>query len=407
MLPIVAETPFVDPEQSSPADYALMRRTDSTYLSKTFALSSDIGVGAGNEGKPARIIYKVFDLESGKFQFREADEWVVRVSPQGRSQVKLVIYGDHVAIQEIIIQRVDRGSLQTLLRLEGRDARRFVELIEGVSKIPVEGGETVRVDSDLLRAVTQDPSAIRRLYNQDRESFRRTIAEDSAANDLIALARRKEQVSKFRRLIYDDDFFDREVSRAPGSQKERVWQDFFEENKWVFGVGLATPFLTSWNNEKLEQVVAGYSVLGKGKRADGLLRTAEAVSSVVFAEIKTHRTPLLRLDRRSGCWSPSTDLSDAIAQVQGTVSRMISDVEVRIQAQDAAGYDIPNDFSYLVRPKSFLVVGQLSEIVSPSGGVHRDKFRSFELYRRNLMEPEIVTFDALLERAERIVELLH
>jgi hypothetical protein len=33
------------------------------------------------------------------------------------------------------------------------------------------------------------------------------------------------------------------------------------------------------------------------------------------------------------------------------------------------------------------------------------KFRSFELFRRNLHEPEIVTYDELLARAEWHVEI--
>jgi len=40
------------------------------------------------------------------------------------------------------------------------------------------------------------------------------------------------------------------------------------------------------------------------------------------------------------------------------------------------------------------------------GGVHRAKYESFELYRRNLYEPEIITFDELLARAEWHVEVL-
>jgi hypothetical protein len=35
-----------------------------------------------------------------------------------------------------------------------------------------------------------------------------------------------------------------------------------------------------------------------------------------------------------------------------------------------------------------------------SSGVHKERYRSFELYRRNLYEPEIVAFDELLARAE-------
>lgn len=36
--------------------------------------------------------------------------------------------------------------------------------------------------------------------------------------------------------------------------------------------------------------------------------------------------------------------------------------------------------------------------------MNADQFRSFELYRRHLFSPDIVTFDELYERAKLIVE---
>lgn len=58
-------------------------------------------------------------------------------------------------------------------------------------------------------------------------------------------------------------------------------------------------------------------------------------------------------------------------------------------------------FNYL--PKSFLVVGSLSEFVNDHG-VNQDRYRSFELFRRSVNTPEILTFDELYERARFIVE---
>jgi hypothetical protein len=54
----------------------------------------------------------------------------------------------------------------------------------------------------------------------------------------------------------------------------------------------------------------------------------------------------------------------------------------------------------LVRPRSFLIVGHLGEFRGARGGVNPDKYRSFELFRRHLDEPEVITFDELLARAE-------
>jgi hypothetical protein len=60
--------------------------------------------------------------------------------------------------------------------------------------------------------------------------------------------------------------------------------------------------------------------------------------------------------------------------------------------------------TYLIRPRSFLVIERLSEFIDAEGGHHPEKIRSFELARRHLQEPEMGTFDELLARAEWIVE---
>src|SRR5207244_1628069 len=112
-----------------------------------------------------------------------------------------------------------------------------------------------------------------------------------------ALARRRHQVDVFERMLTDSAYFD-ECRRTAGldgtaAGSEQVWQQFFEQNAWIFGTGLAPQFLHAWNPASLEQAVVGASAFGPGKRADGLLRTAGALSALVFVEIKAHSTPLL------------------------------------------------------------------------------------------------------------------
>jgi hypothetical protein len=51
-------------------------------------------------------------------------------------------------------------------------------------------------------------------------------------------------------------------------------------------------------------------------------------------------------------------------------------------------------FTY--QPRSFLIVGSLDEFIGAEG-IRKDRYRSFELFRRNTLKPEIVTFDELYE----------
>jgi hypothetical protein len=127
------------------------------------------------------------------------------------------------------------------------------------------------------------------------------------------------------------------------------------------------------------------------------------ISNLCFIEIKTHATELLSpKPYRSGCWAPSKELSGAVAQVQGTVATAVENLATKLQLEDKDGNPTGEEI-YNYQPKSYLVVGSMSEFANEHG-VNKDKLRSFELFRKNTTNPEIITFDELYERARFIVQ---
>ena len=104
---------------------------------------------------------------------------------------------------------------------------------------------------------------------------------------------------------------------------------------------------------------------------------------------------------RSECWQSSKDLNGGISQTQKTVQKTLENLAPEFRPADEDG--IPTgEILYSYRPKSFLIIGRLSEFETPTG-INREKFASFELLRRNILAPEIITFDELFERARFIV----
>jgi hypothetical protein len=358
-------------------------------------------------GQPARFIYKVFHNGEETEVTLEGTEWLVRETTAGRYQIKLLVAREAGRIKSLWIQRVPgpgySGQVKTLMCLDRENSAALIELLRNLEHIPVEGGSSVRVDDALVRDLFASPGSLVSVYRKDPERFRQLITDDASARDLIAVSHRRQQVETFKRLLSDEDFFDEEASQYP--RPEDVWQKFFESNPWILGVSLTGQLLTGWSTEKLEQVVVGSSISGVGKRTDALLRTAGRIRSMVFAEFKTHRTRLLSEPfYRSGCWAPSKHLAGGVAQVQGTVNLTVHDISDRITELAPDGTEIPGEFTYLIKPRSFLVIGMLSEFIGERGGHDMARFRSFELYRRNLVEPEVITFDELLARAEYLVE---
>ncbi|WP_309222049.1 DUF4263 domain-containing protein [Aeromicrobium sp. S22] len=260
---------------------------------------------------------------------------------------------------------------------------------------------TVHVDDQLLRDVFADPTAMASVYADDPERFRALIESDADASDVIALQHRREVAATMRQWLEDDDAFAQASAAAGGPEK--AWQTLLEANPWVLGVGLGGQLMTSWEEGNLEQTVVGRSIKGVGKRVDALLRTAGIIRSLAFAEIKHHQTPLLGGEYRSGCWSPSKEVAGAVVQVQQTAHLATRELGDYIQDQADSG-EFLGTGTFLLQPRSYLIVGSLDELTGNSGGPIPDKVRSFELFRRNLNEPEVITFDEVVARAEWHIE---
>lgn len=148
-----------------------------------------------------------------------------------------------------------------------------------------------------------------------------------------------------RKWLEDADAFEKESEKAGGSEK--AWQNLLETNPWILGVGLGGQLLTSWDKEKLEQITTGASLKGAGKRVDALLKTNGIVSSMVFAEIKHHRTDLLSKKLyRSSCWAPSNELAGAVVQVQQSVRMAVRDLGEYIEEKRNRRFSVRRGYIY-------------------------------------------------------------
>ena len=112
-----------------------------------------------------------------------------------------------------------------------------------------------------------------------------------------------------RDYFLDDSFFEQEKIKSNIQRDEMLWQAFFERNTWIFGFGLQYVINIPLQNKKLEQVVSGFDVVNKGKRVDACMKSKGIISSLCFAEIKTHRTKLINSEYRPSVYPPSNELS--------------------------------------------------------------------------------------------------
>lgn len=398
----MSEYVFANLAEPNEVTYASGRLTTRTYASRSF-----LALFGRDEGHSSRYIYRVFD-EKSLIQDKdwEWDNMVIYETPKGRKQIQLQVARERGSVRMLRIQKVpvnnNASKLETILELDREQAARLIEMLQTLGSIPVEGENSAYIDDQLLKDLLEDPGATSRIYSREPDRFKALIEADADANDVIALQHRKRIVQTMQEWLKDEKAFDSAVANSGGP--EHAWQSIIEKNPWILGIGLGGQLFTSWGREKLEQTVVGRSIKNPGKKPDALLSTAGIIRSIAFAEIKHHRTKLVEGEYRSGCWNPSKELSGAVVQAQQTVHLACRELGDYLQESTDDGEMLPSG-TFLLRPRSFVIAGTLGQLTGSAGGVIPDKFRSFEMFRRNLYDPEVITFDELVARAEWHVEM--
>ena len=180
------------------------------------------------------------------------------------------------------------------------------------------------------------------------------------------------------------------------NKDENYWQNYFNRNRWIFGYGLKYCFLDTLTDQPS---YGGSNFKGKGnQKGDFLLNTVADIKFTVLVEIKKPGTPILAIfnkeprQYRNGAWQLSSHIVGAVSQMQINIKTWLKnsyDIENYSELQK---YDV-----FTVNPKGILIIGHTKELNKLS------KVETFESFRRNINNPEIITFDELFERAKFIV----
>lgn len=189
-------------------------------------------------------------------------------------------------------------------------------------------------------------------------------------------ASRKTELDKFEYALSQD-------------YDESYWQKLLSEDDWVFGYGLSYYCLTMLNEQVL---VGGKDILNRsGQVVDFLAASEGHARYVVLVEIKKPSTCLLGRQCRNHAFPISSDMAEAVAQVQGYIEAWGTNA-----SRERFGFEQENNLT-TAKPKGILVIGNTSELDTA------DKKRSFELFRKGLNQVEIITYDELFQRARFIL----
>lgn len=213
-------------------------------------------------------------------------------------------------------------------------------------------------------------------------SLKHLISSRLSSSDIDTMLGRKDSLDNFHAMLSQKQ-----------KHKEKIWQEFFEKNEWIFGYGLKYRYLRILQRES---IVGKSDVDGTNQVIADFLMSDSRFTKLV--ELKKPDTEIFKKKKnRSDSWCLSSDLTDAVSQILSQKANW--EIESQRKSFTSGGkriWEATHDVECL------LIIGKLSSI----DGSERDiemKLKTLELFRRNLRNIEIVTYDELLERAAFIV----
>lgn len=353
--------------------------------------------------EPRRFFHRIIEGKGGVIAMKTGKEIILHEPPGGRYQMKATVYENPQRVTCLTLQKWNtKGgpNKEIAFSLYGTEIDDLLQFITSAETMIFTDEQKNKISDRTLVQSTFDKKQMAKVLLEDPALLNAVLETDVQAQDIFGLARRKRELSHFRQMLDDQNL------RAAESQKhggmEMAWQAFFERNTWIFGYGLSYIPMSGLDGRALRAKVAGYNISGRGKEVDGLMKTVAAINSLCFVEMKTSDTDLVK-SYRPGVFAPSTELAGAVSQIQVTVQRALEDLSEVFRPTHLESGDPTGEVLYQFQPRSFLVIGDLDEFQTESG-TNKDKFRSFELFRRSLRWPEILTFDELYARAKFIVD---
>ena len=171
------------------------------------------------------------------------------------------------------------------------------------------------------------------------------------------------------------------------SHGETVWQNFFDANPLILSLAFGCPII----KVGAQASVGGRKLFGGGEKVTDFLMKNKMTNNAAVVEIKTPRAKLVKGEFRSGVFSPSGTLSESMVQAldqRYQFQRDIFGIKIKSGNHDIESYAV----------QCCLVIGTM-----PEG---EDEKKSFELFRGNSKDVQIVTFDELLEKLVQLKDLL-
>jgi len=170
---------------------------------------------------------------------------------------------------------------------------------------------------------------------------------------------------------------------------EEFWQRTLAENSFVLSQVFSIPVILF----KDKVYVGGKNIFNTGGKVVDFLYTNQLTKNTALIEIKTPKTKILGNLYRDDVYPPSPEISGALVQITNYKNTLLKKFDSLIES-DKRDIEVFN-------PICLLIAGNMQQEFSD---VNQQK--SFELFRQNQREVQIITFDELFGKMKLLVDLI-
>lgn len=257
----------------------------------------------------------------------------------------------------------------------------------------VEKPEASYIPNTISNSLASWGHSLDEFSKSDKESILQLFDKLSLTQDFLtneSLSKTKEIVdNKYIKEILDK--YDELMALVTdGDALEKRWQEFLKANSWIFSSIFAQPVILY----KDEAYVGGKNIDNQNGKFNDFLIKNSLSDNVSFLEIKTHKTKLVENTpyRGEDVFSATKDLTGCIAQVLNQRDNFQKEF-YQTKVKSKADFETFNS-------KCVVLIGSISDL-------DENKRYSFELFRSNSRDVEILTFDELQTKIKSLQTIMN
>lgn len=246
--------------------------------------------------------------------------------------------------------------------------------------------EVKYIKNALSQSLASWGNSIDEFSKDDKEAIRKLFESLSSSTDFLTKESLEstKQIVDIRLIENALEEFDELYSQTSNTKTlEKSWQKYLKDNSWIFSSIFAQPVILFQD----EAYAGGKSIDNKGGKYTDFLIKNSLSDNVAFIEIKTHKTQLLEKAPYRG-----DDVFSTTKELAGCVNQVLNQRD-KFQKSYATLKLESDDKFETINSACFVLVGSLE-------GLAKKQRLSFELYRSNSRDVEIITFDEIKKKIE-------